>query len=78
MSKNEKIKMIQSAVESALLQYDAENVDIVKDEVSDMVDIMYHSRHNSFAIASSVCESDGLSEYDINNVAERYDIGYCW
>lgn len=78
MSKNEKIQMIQNAVESALLQYDAENVDIVKDEVNGMVDIVYHSKHNSFAIVSDVCESDGLSVSDIDNVAERYDIGYCW
>ena len=78
MCKNEKIKMIQSAVRGALMQYDVDNVDIVRNEVSGMVDIMYHSRHNSFAIASDVCESDGLSESDINSVAERYDIGYCW
>ena len=78
MSKNEKIKMIKNAIESALSKYDAENVDIVQDEENGMVDIMYHSRHNSFPIVSNVCESDGLSESDVNQIADDYDIGYCW
>lgn len=78
MSKNEKIKMIKNAVENALLKYDTENVDIVKDEENGVVDIIYHSRHNSFPIISNVCVADGLSETDIDKIADYYDIGYCW
>jgi hypothetical protein len=78
MSKNEKIQMIKNAVEVALSQYDTDNVDIVKSETDSTVDIMYHSRHNSFPIVSNVCTSDGLSESDIDKIAEHYDIGCCW
>ena len=78
MNKNEKIKMIKNAVENALSKYDEENVDIVKDEENGMVDIIYHSRHNSFPIVRDVCSSDGLSESDIDKIANYYDIGYCW
>ena len=78
MNKNEKIKMIENAVENALLKYDTENVDIVKDEESDTVDIVYHSRYNSFSIISNVCAADGLSETDIDKIADCYSIGYCW
>lgn len=78
MSDNEKIQMIKNAVEVALSQYDTDNVDIVKSETGSTVDIMYHSRHNSFPIVSNVCTSDGLSESDIDKIAEHYDIGYCW
>lgn len=78
MSKNEKIQMIKNAVEVALSQYDTENIDIVKSETNSAVDIMYHSRHNSFPIVSNVCTSSGLSESDVDKIAEYYDIGYCW
>lgn len=78
MSKNEKIQMIKNAVEVALSQYDTDNVDIINSETNNTVDIMYHSRHNSFPIVSNVCASNGLSESDIDEIAEYYDIGYCW
>ena len=75
---NEKIKMIENAVEIALSKYDTENIDIVKNEENGVVDIIYHSRHNSFSIVSNVCMADGLSETDIDKIADYYDIGYCW
>lgn len=74
--KYEKINNIKNAVEKALSKYDTENVDIIK--CDGVVDIMYHSRHNSFSIISNVCTSRGLSEADIEKIADNYDIGYCW
>lgn len=73
-----KIDKIKKAVENALLKYDTENVDIVKAEETDTVDIMYHSRHNSFPIISNVCNANGLSETDIEKISRDYDVGYCW
>jgi len=78
MNKNNKIKLIKIAVENALAKHSAENVDIVKAEETGCVDIIYHSRHNSFSIIRNVCNSDGLSESDIKKIADCYDIGYCW
>ena len=68
MNKNEKIKKIKNAVEEALSKYDIENVDIVKNQENGMIDIMYHSRHNSFSIIDDVCEANKLSESDIDKV----------
>ena len=76
MTVKEKIKHIEDAVKNALLKYDIENVDIMK--INGAVDIIYHSRHNSFSIISNVCTSNGLSESDIDKIANYYDIGYCW
>ena len=73
-----KIDKIKKAIENALLKYDTENVDIVKAEETDTVDIMYHSRHNSFPIISNVCSANGLSETDIEKISREYDVGYCW
>ena len=74
----EKLKKIEEAIKQALKQYSKENVDIVADEESGMIYIMYHSGHNSFPIISDVCSLDGLSVSDIDKMADYYDIGYCW
>lgn len=76
--KAEKIELVKKAVEQALCSYSADNVDINREEVDDMVDIIYHSRHNSFPIISNVCSADDLTEDDISKIADEYDIGYCW
>ena len=78
MSKVEKTEKIKKAVENALLKYDAENVDIVRQEETNVINIMYHSRHNSFPIVSNVCTANGLSETDIDKISREYDTGYCW
>ena len=78
MNKNEKLQRIEDAVKAALAQFCSDNVDIIKNEDSGMVYIMYHSRHNSFPIIGNVCTSYGLSESDISDIADYYDVGYCW
>lgn len=76
MKKTEKLEKIKQAVELALSKYDSGNVDIVKD--TGFIDIMYHSRHNSFPIVSNVCTTVDLTEQDISEIADDYDIGYTW
>jgi len=76
MSKTQKIEAIKQAVERALSKYDTENVDIGKE--NGQVEIVYHSRHNSFGIESNICSARGLQEKDISDIADIYDIGYCW
>lgn len=74
----EKINKIKDAVVKALSKYSTENVDIMRDDVGDVIDIVYHSRHDSFIIVENVCDLDGLSELDIDVIADYYNIGYCW
>lgn len=76
MEKNEKIQKIKEAIELALSKYNTSEVDIVKD--IEYIDIMYHSRHNSFPIVSNVCLCGDLTEKDISEIADTYDIGYVW
>lgn len=78
MNKDKKISCIKNAVEEALKQYDPENVDIIRNYETEFIDIMYHSRHNSFGITNDVCSYEGLSESDIDTIADCYSIGYCW
>ena len=69
---------LETAVHEALCMHDGDNVDIyVKDDGS--IDIMWHSRYNSFCISENVCRFDNLSEDDIDEIikiADSYGVGY--
>lgn len=78
MKKEDKVRMISGSVKDALTKYDTENVDIVRNEESGNVDIVYHSSNNSFPIVKDVCDAEGMRESDIKKVADFYNIGYCW
>lgn len=72
------IKKLHNAIKSALQQYSIENVDIMRNTENNTIDIIYHSRHNSFPIVNNVCSSELLQENIIDKIAEEYNIGYCW
>ena len=76
MSKNKKNELIKKAIEIALCKYSEENFDIMKNEENNMIDIVYHSRHNSFPIISNICSAEDLTEEDIEKLANSYNIGY--
>ena len=76
MSKNKKIESIEKSIMIALCKYSEDNVDIMKNEENNMIDIMYHSRHNSFPIISNICSAEDLTEEDIEKLVNSYNIGY--
>lgn len=67
---------LESAIIEALEQYDTDNVDVVVNFDEGIVDVMYHSNNNSFCIVGNVCKIYDVSEDDIVNLANLYDIGY--
>ncbi len=78
-----KLEKIREAVEKALEDFSPNNVDIIvedgeDDEQEAFVSIMYHSRHNSFPIIDYVCNAEGLTDRDIERIADEYDIGWVW
>ena len=76
MDKATAIKKLSRHIEVALECYSASEVDIVVDDCQKTIDIMYHSRHNSFPIFSNVCPSDCFTEPELSDIAYSYDIGY--
>jgi hypothetical protein len=83
MTKLEKIREIREAVEAALENFSPNNVDIIVEEGEDdeqeaFISIMYHSRHNSFPIIDYVCSVEGLTDRDIEKIADEYNIGWVW
>lgn len=64
-------------IEDALKKYNADNIDIAKDEMTGNIGIIYHSDNNSFAIVPNICKADDIDIDIIKKLSEKYDIGYC-
>lgn len=72
------IKLVIEAVKKALDKYDSGNVDVVLNEESNMLDVVYHSRHNSFDIASNVVSVNDIDLRQLELALEEYNVGYVW
>ena len=78
MSKEEALERIVEAVDNALCNYSSANVDVIKDEETNMLDVFYHSRHNSFCIESDVVSFDSVDLSALEIELEERDVGYVW
>ena len=72
------IKLVIEAVKKALDKYDSGNVDVVLNEESNMLDVVYHSKHNSFDIVSDVVSANDIDLRQLELALEEYDVGYVW
>lgn len=78
---DQKIKDIMDAVNDAITRYPADNVDVVKNELTGMIEVMFHSSKNSFLIHGNICRRLDLSDKNINSLIEELDkvhVGHCW
>lgn len=71
---------VMDSVREALLQYPAENVDLIIDDETNCLCIMYHSRHDSFLISKILAEADKIN---LHKLTARLDdsgigIGHVW
>ena len=70
--------MVVEAVKRALEKYDASNVDVVLDEESNTLNVIYHSKHNSFDIESYVADAKNIDFDELEILLEEFDVGYVW
>lgn len=78
---DQKIEDIMHAVNDAIACYPTDNVDVVKNELTGMMEVMFHSSKNSFLIHGDICRRLDLSEQNINNLIKELDkvhVGHCW
>ena len=78
---DQKIKDIMDAVNDAITRYPADNVDVVKNELTGMMEVMFHSSKNSFLIHGNICRRLDLSDNDMNSLIEELEkvhVGHCW
>lgn len=71
----ESIKSVVEAVKIALNKYDPDNIDVIRNEENNMLDIMYCDRHNSFPILSNVIDADYVNCDRLMKELERLDVG---
>ena len=78
---DKKIEDIMNAVSDAIARYPADNIDVVKNELTGMMEVMFHSSKNSFLIHGNICRRLNLSDKNINSLIEKLDkvhVGHCW
>ena len=80
MSRNKEMALIHvvEAVDRALVKYSSDNVDVVKNEETGKVDIIYHSRNNSFPIEVGVADADDIDMAVLSRDLNDRNVGYCW
>lgn len=67
-----------AAVRKALSFYSAENVDVSLNEVSGMLDVIYHSDATSFPIQHSVAMFDTVDRKVLIEALDGMSVGYCF
>ena len=70
--------IVIEAVKRALEKYDASNVDVILDEESNKLNVVYHSRNNSFDIESYVADAENIDFEELAILLEEFDVGYIW
>lgn len=72
---------IVEAVDRALEKYTSENIDVIRNEETGKLDVIYHSDNNSFPIEQNfidpLCISKEHKEALIKELNKR-NVGYCW
>ena len=68
--------LLSNYIEEALNKYSADKIDIIKEEESGYINIMYHSSNNSFAVFADICKADDIDMSVIEHLSNKYGIGY--
>ena len=65
-------------VNKALIQYNFDNIDVVIDEESQQLCVIYHSNNNSFPIAANLGPKDGIDLKQLETFLDELHVGHCW
>ena len=72
------IEIVLDAVDQALGKYSSDNVDVVHNEETEMLDVVYHSKNNSFTIESGIAYTDEIDLDELENELDKLNVGHCW
>lgn len=64
-------------IETALDRYSCDDIDMVRNEITNKLELMYHSDNNSFVVVENICDADDVNVHLIQDVCNKYHIGYC-
>lgn len=66
----------ENTLYKAISEYGSDNIDIVYDEDSHLIEIMYCSKHNSFGACERSFSPNYINEEFIDSMRYKYDCGY--
>ena len=69
---------IVSMVEEELNKYSSDNVDVVLNEETGKLDIMYHSDNNSFLIRATDIDADKVDLEILEEGLDEFSVGHVW
>ena len=69
---------IVSMVEEELNEYSSDNVDVVLNEETGKLDIMYHSDNNSFLIRATDIDADKVDLEILEKGLDEFSVGHVW
>lgn len=69
--------LVIDAVDRTLCFYDSEDIDVVVNEETGMVDIIYHSRNNSFPIESGIVSAKRVNKSKLIKELDLRHVGHC-
>lgn len=69
---------IVSMVEEELNEYSSDNVDVVLNEETGKLDIMYHSDNNSFLIRATDIDADKVDLGILEEGLDEFSVGHVW
>lgn len=72
------LKHIKKEIKQALETYSEENVDVVVDELTGKLQIIYHSNNNSFPINDALCDKNDVDLSEVTKLCDKYKVGHCW
>lgn len=75
---DENVEKVLEAVNQALEEYTSDNVDVIYNEETGMLDVIYHSDSTSFPIVSGVVKADDIDLWELEPELDWLDVGYCW
>ena len=78
MKNKEILNNVIEAVYRALDKYSASNVDVIRNEETNMLETVYHSRHNSFDIEDNIANYDDVDIEKLEIWLDECGVGYDW
>lgn len=76
--KNENMDKLAAAIEMALNKYENDYVDVVYNEMSGNLDVMYCSNNNSFPIFEDVVDANIADKHEVAKMCDDYYVGLVW
>ena len=75
---NETIEIVMNAVREALGKYPADNIDVVVDDMTGNLSVIWHSDNNSFAVSKELVYEEYVDLDKLAKELNKLNVGQVW